>query len=167
MTSQARIAANRGNARKSRGPRTAAGKFKASRNALRHGLSAVTRVDPALGPRIDAIATKLCGGDENPLLREQALIIAENHVVLARVRAARLDAIERRLRDGGGRGDSGDTQQREPKRLGQPPPVDPRVEFDAIMEAMPEIERLERFERRAWRDRSRAIRDFISIKARS
>ena len=113
MTSQARIAANRGNARKSRGPRTAAGKFKASRNALRHGLSAVTRVNPALEPRIDAIATKLCGGDENPLLREQALIIAENHVVLARVRAARLDAIERRLRDGGGRGDSGDPQQRE------------------------------------------------------
>ncbi len=40
MTSPARTAANRRNAAKSTGPRTAAGKAIAARNALRHGLTA-------------------------------------------------------------------------------------------------------------------------------
>jgi hypothetical protein len=172
VTSQTRIAASRGNARRSHGPRTADGKSRVARNALRHGLYAIKLCDPALAPRIEAVATKLCAGDANPLLREQALIFAENQVLLARVRAARLDAIERRLRDGGttdevARAASPDPPAEKAKRPGQRPLVDPRVEFDAVMEAMPEIERLDRFERRAWRDRSRALRAFISVKARS
>ena len=143
-----------------------------ARNALRHGLYAIKLHELAPTVRIEAIATKLCAGDTNPLLREQALIIAENHVLLARVRAARLDAIERRLRGGGttdevARAACADPPSEKAKRPGQRTPVDPRVEFDAIMEAMPEIERLDRFERRAWRDRSRAIRAFTSVKARS
>jgi hypothetical protein len=44
MTSESKIAANRRNGRKSRGPRTAAGKSIASRNALRHGFAAATLV---------------------------------------------------------------------------------------------------------------------------
>jgi hypothetical protein len=172
MTSRARLAANRSNARKSRGPRTAAGKTRAARNALRHGLYAIKLRDAALAPRIEAIATKLCAADADPLLREQALIIAESQVLLARLRALRLAAIERRLEHGGNTGEDAsgglaDTQVREANRLRQRCPVDPRVEFDAIMEAMPEIERLERFERQAWRNRSRAIREFMSVKARS
>src|SRR3984893_13113796 len=39
MASEKQIAANRANAQKSTGPRTAAGRLKSSRNALRHGLS--------------------------------------------------------------------------------------------------------------------------------
>ncbi|WGR73896.1 MULTISPECIES: hypothetical protein [unclassified Bradyrhizobium] len=39
MTSKRQIEANRANAKKSSGPRTAAGKARASRNARRHGLS--------------------------------------------------------------------------------------------------------------------------------
>ena len=40
MASDAQTAANRRNARKSTGPRTAGGKAASSRNALRHGLTA-------------------------------------------------------------------------------------------------------------------------------
>jgi len=40
MTTQARINANRLNAQKSTGPKTAKGKAAASQNALKHGLSA-------------------------------------------------------------------------------------------------------------------------------
>ena len=37
MASEKQIAANRANAKKSTGPKTAAGQLKSSRNALRHG----------------------------------------------------------------------------------------------------------------------------------
>src|SRR5262245_37177102 len=47
MTSEARIEANRRNAKKSTGPRTEAGKRKSSQNALKHGLTAVTAAPPA------------------------------------------------------------------------------------------------------------------------
>jgi hypothetical protein len=39
MASERQIAANRRNARKSTGPRSGAGKIRASRNAYRHGLT--------------------------------------------------------------------------------------------------------------------------------
>ena len=48
--SQARIQANRQNAKKSTGPRTAAGKAATSRNALTHGLTAQTYVLPGDDP---------------------------------------------------------------------------------------------------------------------
>ena len=39
MASEKQIAANRANAKRSTGPKTAAGKLRSSRNAFRHGLS--------------------------------------------------------------------------------------------------------------------------------
>jgi hypothetical protein len=50
MTSDRQIAANRLNARKSTGPRTATGKSRSSRNALRHGLTAQTVLKPTEDP---------------------------------------------------------------------------------------------------------------------
>jgi len=98
MSSQARLAANRANARKGRGPRTAAGKTRASRNALRHGLAAISRHNPAYFPEIGRMASAYCEGDTDPLLFEQALIIAESDIILICLGAERLAAIER-MRD--------------------------------------------------------------------
>ena len=95
MSSQAKIAANRANGRKSRGPRTAAGKSKASRNALRHGLAAISRKNPEIFAEIEPVARAICNGATDPLLFEQALIIAENGFVLRCVQAERIAAIER------------------------------------------------------------------------
>jgi hypothetical protein len=41
-----------------------------------------------------------------------------------------------------------------------------RDEFDAMRLALPDLRRLERYERRAWSRRKRAIRDFIEITSR-
>jgi hypothetical protein len=84
----------------------------------------------------------------NPLLLEQALAIAENEMVLIRVPAARVAAIER-------------AHDITPK------PIELRDELDAMRHAMPDLDRLARYERRAWSGRNRAIRNFMEIKARS
>lgn len=59
MTSERQIAANRLNGRKSRGPRTTAGKSTASRNALRHGLAAIGRRQPIETADLERLAKAL------------------------------------------------------------------------------------------------------------
>jgi hypothetical protein len=76
-----------------------AGKARASQNALGHGLATITRDNPAFSARIEAIARALCPDASNPLLFDQALIIAETTFVLRCVRTERIARIER-LRDG-------------------------------------------------------------------
>src|SRR5260370_30377070 len=50
MVSEKQLEANRQNARKSTGPRSAEGKFRASRNAVKHGLTAESVVLPNEDP---------------------------------------------------------------------------------------------------------------------
>jgi hypothetical protein len=94
MTSERKIDANRENARKSAGPRTNRGKARASRNAVRHGLGSVRFGDGGLSEKVERIAKTICKGDTDPFQYEQAIIIAESQVLVARVRAARVAAIE-------------------------------------------------------------------------
>jgi hypothetical protein len=111
MATPAQIAANRHNARKSTGPRTAAGKAVSSRNALRHGLAARAAIvlgeDPADLQRFRAeLRAALAPKDgREELLAETA---AEAAWRLRRVwraeaalvnRSGRLDVAPSRLRD--------------------------------------------------------------------
>jgi hypothetical protein len=82
MTSERQIATNRRNGRKSRGPRSAAGKFIASRNALHHGLAAITHRAPMPIEDVERFAEALCGEDKDPKLLEHALAIAQEEYVL-------------------------------------------------------------------------------------
>ena len=59
MTSPAKIAANRRNARRSTGPRSAAGKARARRNAFRHGLATPASLDHVAMDRIDDLVDAL------------------------------------------------------------------------------------------------------------
>src|SRR5262245_15730193 len=93
MTSAHRVAANRRNGQKSRGPRTAAGKFIASRNALKHGLTAVRDLIPSAD--LEKFARALCDEDDDPALLAQARIIANNDIVLRAVTAQEIAVIER------------------------------------------------------------------------
>ena len=98
MTSAKKVAANRLNARKSRGPRTGAGKARASRNARRHGLAVYSGKDPTLAGQIRPMVDAMCAGDDDPRLRQQAVMIAENQLWLSQVRARKVALVER-LRD--------------------------------------------------------------------
>jgi hypothetical protein len=88
MASEKQIAANRANAKRSTGPRSAVGKSKSSRNARRHGLSCPLRLDCATSERIEALTRLLVGEGRSEQLGAAAEI-AEAQLELLRVRAVR------------------------------------------------------------------------------
>jgi hypothetical protein len=134
MTSPAKIRANRRNGRKSRGPRTRAGKAMAARNARRHGLTLPLLCDPALSDEADALARQIAASVAGAAAdaRGHALAgrIAEAIIDLARVRAAKLPLVAALA-------------------------TDPRA-----CRALFSLARLERYERCAAARRKRAIRAF-------
>jgi hypothetical protein len=95
MTSQRTITANRHNSRNSCGPRTAAGKARASRNAQRHGLAAITHRLPVPSAEIEQLARAICGDDKDPALFAQAVAIAENELALRAIRERQIECVER------------------------------------------------------------------------
>lgn len=95
MSSEQKIAASRANGRMSRGPRTAAGKSVASRNALRHGLAAVDYRQTAPSQDVERLAKSLCGNDHDPALFAQALVVANNELLLRAISAQQLAVVER------------------------------------------------------------------------
>jgi hypothetical protein len=93
MSSDDKISANWINARKSTGPRSARGKSRASRNALRHGW-AVKGDDSTLSADVERMAKAICGDNPTPALYEQAIIIAECQLLILKLRAVRAAAME-------------------------------------------------------------------------
>jgi hypothetical protein len=144
MSSDRKITANRINAKKSTGPRTLRGKLQSSRNAWRHGLAAATNPEPTVSTDVKRMAKVICGDQHaNPELYDVAVTIARWQMVLLKVRAARIAAIEgQRMTDS------------KLHRLEQLVPDVPTEEAWA---------QLGRYERRALSRRNRAIRMFQAI----
>jgi hypothetical protein len=90
VTSERQIEANRRNAARSTGPRTAAGKTRAAQNARRHGLNVPVGSDPAWSGEIKGLARSIAGEDAPPQRYELACRIAEAQIDVIRVRRARL-----------------------------------------------------------------------------
>ena len=168
MSSDNQIEANRRNAQKSKGPRTAAGKARASRNSRKHALCTISRNNPLYSPRIETIARAVCSEATNAELWEQALIIGECTTLLACAQAERIALIERllggpcvRIADSQG---AGGAEQAASQSMPTPPRDEPpRNELDAMGIAAPDLDRLERYERRALSRRKRAIETFMAI----
>ncbi len=151
MTSDARIAANRNNARRSTGPRTREGKQRAARNALTHGLAADLLRDPAIVPEIERLAAAMAGERASPERRALGAILAAAQLDLWRVRAARAGLIDRAAAEQAHRRTSAAATP------GAPPDAATR-EAEAIRSALPGLVRLDRYERRALSRRNRALR---------
>jgi hypothetical protein len=104
VTTERQHAANRRNARRSTGPRSAAGKARVAQNALRHGLNVAVAEDPLLTEEVARIARAICdgaprGGPGAPPaeLAYLARQVAEAQVDLMRVRRARHAILVRAL----------------------------------------------------------------------
>lgn len=77
------------------GPRSAAGKANASRNALRHGFSAKLHRPSPAPERIERLAQAIAGDDSDPAILAAALKIAENEVLLSEIAAHKMWVVER------------------------------------------------------------------------
>ena len=88
-TASARVTANRGNAERSTGPRTRGGQSRVAGNALRHGLAVPIEVLSQFETAVTALARCLAGENSDASRLELARRIAEAHLGVKRVRAAK------------------------------------------------------------------------------
>ncbi len=86
--------ANRANARASSGPKSAQGKARASKNALRHGLTLPVMADPTLSQEVKRLAQQIAAGD--PHLLPLAYEVAQAQADLLRIKRVREDLSARR-----------------------------------------------------------------------
>jgi hypothetical protein len=132
MTSERKAISNRKNAQNSTGPRSELGRRHSSRNALRHGLAIAIGSDPSFSKDIEALATTLERGSGGQIVGEFARQVAEAELDLLRIRklkAARFNTVF-------------DNPE---ARLG---------DYSELSEA---LKQLERYERRAFSRRRRAM----------
>jgi hypothetical protein len=89
LTSDQKIKANRANAQASTGPKTADGRARAARNALRHALSLPVCSNPSLSEEVETLAREIAGPDANAETQGVARQVAQAQIELRRVRYAR------------------------------------------------------------------------------
>ena len=94
MPTERQVAANRQNAKKSTGPRSSRGKKRASRNALRHGLTKLTS-GAEFEREAERLARQLAEEGEDNIVLEHAREAAQAELELHRVRWLALAHIER------------------------------------------------------------------------
>ena len=90
MASDRQIAANRRNARRSTGPRSAAGRRRSSRNSFRHGLAARVTTSAKRTQYIERLARKIAGASPDILTLESARTFAQTEFELAQIRRAKV-----------------------------------------------------------------------------
>lgn len=135
MPSDRQIAANRNNAKKSTGPRSEAGREESRYNARRHGLAIAIRTDPAFHDEIEKLAKVLslaCGMQK---VDERAREAAGAELDLLRIRKIRvclLETLSLVAKDG---------------------------TSSNLAEVNDKLAKLERYERRAFSRRNRALRE--------
>jgi len=151
VISDRKIAANRRNARRSTGPRTAATKARAARNALRHGLAIPLARDPVASAEVDRLAAALVGPSPTPARLEQVRIAAEAECEVRRVRAYRKSLLDRKAVELA-------THQLDDGQRSESVAFAGKREAIALACALPELKALERYERRALSRRRRAMR---------
>ncbi len=129
MASKRQIAANRRNAKKSTGPRSKAGREASRRNARRHGLAIAIETDPAFHDEIEKLAKALSLSQK---VDEHARDAARAEFDLLRVRKIRTWLFETLYYDA--------------------------TTTKSMAELNDKLAKLERYERRAFSRRKRALR---------
>ena len=133
MASERQIAANQKNAKKSTGPRSKAGREASRRNARRHGLAIAIETDPAFQDDIEMLAKHL---SQSQNVDEHAREAARAEFDLSRIRNIRTSLFEMLSL------------------------VASDTPSGSLAELNDKLAKLERYERRAFSRRKRALREF-------
>jgi hypothetical protein len=99
MTSERKIRTNRANAQTSTGPKTASGRQRSAKNALRHALSLPVCSNPALSEEVEALAREIAGMNANAEIQDLARNVAEAQIDVCRVHRARHQLLSQALND--------------------------------------------------------------------
>jgi len=175
MASEQQIAANRRNARRSTGPRSETGRKRSSRNSLRHGLAAARSVN---AKRIEDLAHEIAGATTDLVTLEYARAIAQAEFDQVEIRGAKVALISRVMTFGVVKRPPASHLIRAAKRVFRAldrgklipfegfeapalPTTEPECTAEAMRRALPELIKLERYERRAAGRRARALRNFL------
>jgi hypothetical protein len=161
MISQRKVAANRQNARASTGPRSTLGKKTSARNARRHGLAAPIWADPQASADAEKLALQIAGPNVGAEVMTAAPRVAEAHIDILRVRQVVTELISPGLTDepfcppkAFSRIPSGKELE-----LMQGPPCPQKLGY-VLADSWDDLQKIERYERRALSRRKFAIRDF-------
>jgi hypothetical protein len=133
MTSDRKRSANQRNAAKSTGPKSVAGKRRSRRNALSHGLAIPITADPAVNDDVSALARIIALASGRDDVTESSRTAAEAQFDILRIRKVRSSIYERLSRS--------PLQEADHAKLSK------------------SLVSLERYERRAFSRRKRALRD--------
>jgi len=165
LTSKSTGASRRGWCR-STGPRSAAGKDRSAQNARRHGFAAARPLEGRAGKEIEDLARKLAGDAGEPERLYYARKAAEMQMMLHCICAARINLINAHLpkQEVVGLADSGQPTGTVASGLAQgdryqqgSPCMAGSEEVDALLQVLPELLRLERYESAALAGRRRAL----------
>jgi hypothetical protein len=159
-------AANRANASRSTGPRSAGGKARSAQNARRHGFAGARPLDGVAAKEIEVLARKLAGDAGDPECLFYARKAAEMAMMLGCICAARVNLINELLPQQSA-AISCDTAR--PDAAAKSAPAGGNrcepgshcmtgyEDAEALVEVLPELLRLERYEAAALAARRRAL----------
>jgi hypothetical protein len=139
-TSKAKAEANRRNAARSTGPRTAEGKSRSAQNARRHGFASALIVDAMASKKTERLARAIAGTNPDPHRLYYARVIAEMQFTLALIAEAKIALIKL-------------TNYRLPATRCNP---EQRISA-VVLKCLERLRRLERYEQRAFSLCSRAV----------
>ena len=163
MASLKQIEANRRNAKRSTGPRSAFGKSRARANSVRHGLLSKVLADPGLVAEKQELATRIAREHGKPDDVVEARTIADTELTILTARAIRARLLDSSLSSqttGGSGCSSPDSKQADPSR-NAPGNFDLAL---AYLRLGPTLATLDRYEQRAISRRQRAARHLFSDK---
>jgi hypothetical protein len=157
MASERQLTANRRNDQKSTGPKSRAGKRRASQNAFRHGLSAGNLLDADWIKKIEALAKKIVDSRGGQIDLEQARSVAHAQLEVLRARSIST-AVVAQILAGCDHNDWTPSADREQFAV---PPEGPDQTAEPIGRALSALELLARYESHAAARRHRAIREIF------